>query len=205
MYNTLTSNRSNIIVPDPLNDQQDNAKTLMYSPIQINIDEYCKSRLPMLEETQKFLSPFCVEKFLSEHDNFVHEGTIISTKKLIVYLCDNNLVPYKQTALYRIAELYHQNGIFHHDTWTEISTRGRKPFLSSNGFNDLVNIIEEETTGGITMPLWKVKQLVHERIVDEWEKVNSFRTHLTIPRIHHTTLHMYATRIISQNVFNVHS
>ena len=84
MHNTLTSNRSNIIVPDPLNDQQDNAKTLMYSPIQINIDEYCKSRLPMLEETQKFLSPFCVGKFLSEHDNFVHEGTIISTKKLIV-------------------------------------------------------------------------------------------------------------------------
>ena len=167
MYHTLarndhTSDR-NVTRTDPIPDPLRNHKVLL-SPNEVKtsinayIDLYCKSKLPLLTESQKYHTSYTVRRFICEHSNFVYNATIVSKKKLILYLCDNCLVPYKQTAIYHVAELYNQNGLFPHDTWTGFSTRGRKPYLSPYGFNELVSSIQEATAGGVAMPLSKVKE-----------------------------------------------
>ena len=69
------------------------------------IDVYCKSKLLPLIETQKHITPFAVGKFLSERTDFVHNRTVTTMKILILYLCDNCLVPYKQNTMYCIADI----------------------------------------------------------------------------------------------------
>ena len=79
----------------------------------------------------------------------------VSKKYIILYLVSSGTVPIKKNALYRLASMYKSNLLHQSITWTETTTSGQKPFLSNDGFNELVEYIQNKTNGGIAMPIFK--------------------------------------------------
>ena len=106
--------------------------------------------------------------------------------------------------MYHLIDLFRKkDSISPSDSWAEVTTAGSKGLLSKEGFNWLVSTIQNDTLGGKSMPLSKVKHLVEERIKLEWHQKYNFTKPL--PKLRHSTLYTYANKIMAQKVFNIYS
>ena len=168
------------------------------------VKEYCLSKLSSVPPLKKYYTPYSIGKFIACHKVIKFGNRRVSQKTLTEYLISSSNAPVKRNALYRLANTYQLHVLLPSSTWTETTTLGRKPYLSIFGFNELVKYIQEKTSGGIAMPISKIKTLVKQRIHSEWKKLNK-SNNKTSPSVSMNVLHSYATRIISQNVFNVHA
>ena len=100
--------------------------------------------------------------------------------------------------------MYRNKDLNQSDTWTELCISGRKPHLSPQGFKYIVKKVQEKTKGGAAMPFSKVLTLVHDHIKYEWKQKNKC-SNKTVPSVCKQTLRGYVMRIMSQNMFNIHS
>lgn len=191
-YNTNTSSITNI-----------NSSTKS-TEFQKFVKKYCMSKLSSVPVPNKYYTPYSIGEFIASHKIFKYGPLRVSCKSLIEYLETSATVPVRKNALYRLAQMYKLNLLSRSATWTEVTTAGRKPYLSSDGFNELVTLIQNKTRGGIAMPISKIRLLVKQRIHNEWKKINSHHNK-TLPSVSKKLLHQYAMRIVSQNVFNVHA
>ena len=165
------------------------------------VQELCNSKLSFVPSTKKYYTPYSIGKLIATHETVKFGSKRVTPKSLIRYLEDSGTVPVRRSSLYRLAKMYKTDLLIPSITWTETTTVGRKPYLSSVGFEELVEDIQSKTSGGIVMPISRVRALVKQRIYKDWKNNGN---DITIPKLSMGVLHSYATRILSQNVFNIH-
>ena len=162
---------------------------------------YCNSVLPPVKKHLEYNTPYEISHFLANMEtNIKWTRHPISVFTMMTYLIKNNLVPVKKSTLYRFLDLYLCKSLHVESKWAIVTTPGVKPLLSMDGFNYLVGYIQDKTLGGLSFPLSKIKTLVKERIEFEWRKNNKKKG---LPRVSKITLHKYASRIMTQKVFNI--
>ena len=160
---------------------------------------YIESSLPPVAPENEFNTPYEIATFLA-----VIDESYGSLFKVISCMIKEKLVPLQKSSIYNLLDLYLCKCLDINDLWSTITTPGKKALLSSQGFNYLVDYIQEKTLGGASITLAKIKNLVKERIIFEWNKKQN-KVELQLPKICKTTLQKYASRIMCQKVFNIHS
>ena len=164
------------------------------------LDAFVKSSLPVIQPGYEFNTPYEIGAFLASiHDGFNYNNRKISVFTIITFLINAEIVPLKKSSLYRILELYITKDLEMDAKWSGITTPGKNPMLSAKGFNFLVDFVQNKTLGGASMTLSKIKELVKEKIRQEW------KNRIEIPSISKTTLQKYASRVMMQKVFNIHA
>ena len=166
-----------------------------------NLESYCRANLSSLEG-RRYYTPYKIGTFLYKHEiNDVRLGSKrISKHNLMVTLMKMDVVPIRKTALYRLVDLCRAECLSPDDIWTNITHPGKKPFLSCMGFNLIVRSVREKSNGGLAIAFSKLKKIVKSRIIFEMQlkRKDNF-----IPKISDGTLNDYASRIMSQNIFNI--
>ena len=102
-------------------------------------------------------------------------------------------VPVKLTSLYKLCKRYNEGAITPQLTWTEISKHSRKPYLSTKGLHDLINVIKDKTDGGQALSSSEIKKMILDKIKQEWKDKRRFHLLPEIPIVK------------SQSIFNIHS
>ena len=215
MYKILAENTISTLSPPTETTRDSNPQPILQLDITTNttsvsddydkyIHTYCTSKLPILSSHQRYYYPYCVAKFLATHKSTRSHTYRLNVNNLICYLIQKNAVPVKRTTLFKLVNTYKNNVIVESDTWSELTTSGRKAFLSPKGFNSVVSQVQEKTQGGIVMPFSKVSKLVHNKIVFEWRQKNK-NSNETLPSVSNKMLRGYVMRVMSQRMFSIHS
>ena len=183
----FSSDNSTIIRPSNVFDQE--------------LHGYILSKLPSLQ-VHKYFSPFHIGAMLYRHRDFNLLGRKVSTSTIISHLIMYRFFPCKQTTLYKICKLYSFSELPLYLSWTEMQQRGPKPYLSSQGLQELIDFIRTRTEGGYAMSFSEIKEHVTNKIKYEWTVKK--KLHL-LPTIPENTLNLYASVVKAQGVFNVHN
>ena len=124
------------------------------------------------------------------------------TKSLLMqYMIKEGHVPIKSTAFRKIMSTAERKGRLEVNTWTEITSPGRKPHLPSPSINKLIEKWQESTEGGKVMDKSSVAASVEKHIKTTWSDNNDARyENDTIPR---STMRRYMQRIMSHPSFNI--
>ena len=124
------------------------------------------------------------------------------TKSLIMqYMITNNHVPIKTTAFRKLIRTYQKKGTLPFDSWTELTSAGRKPHLPVDSMNSIIEHISHYTDGGRAMDRTSLTKSVEDEIKVRWNNSSNVRyNHNTVPR---TTMRRYMHQIMSDPAFNI--
>ena len=141
MYKILAENTISTLSPPTETTRDSNPQPILQLDITTNttsvsdydkyIHTYCTSKLPILSSRQRYYSPYCVAKFLATHKSTRSHTYRLNVNNLICYLIQKNVVPVKRTTLFKLVNTYKNNVIVESDTWSELTTSGRKAFFES--------------------------------------------------------------------------
>ena len=165
------------------------------------LDVLCRSTLPPIPSDMEFNTPYEIAAFLSSFQKpYKWKTYYISSFTVMNFMIRKKIVPVQKTTIYNLIDLYVSKCLHQDSCWSLISTPGTKALISVDGFNHLVQFVQDKTMGGFSIPLSEIKTLVEERILFEWRQGSKRKR---LPYVSRTTLQKYASRVMTQKVFNI--
>ena len=157
--NEPTNEPSNIPTSIPTTTQADEDPNC----IKMYLKAYVELSLPPIAVDNQYNSPYEIASFLAGvQDGIKYGSKTISLFTVIQFLITENLIPIKKSSIYQLIDLYLCKCLDMDLRWSTKTTPGKKSMLSSQGFNYLVNYVQEKTLGGKNITLQKIKNLVAE-------------------------------------------
>ena len=168
--------------------------------LQTEINVFVLRKLPSCI-TNAYFRPHDVTLFLLKFKRVKIMGQRVSRKQLMQHMIAYQYVPVRLTSLYKIVRKLKLKDLPSDTSWTELSRKGCKPFISNRALQQLINDIKMSTDGGIAMSTGDIRGMVKEHIKEEWFARGQLNF---LPEIHMNTLNGYTNIIKSQSIFNIH-
>ena len=171
------------------------------SPLDSTIFEYIVHRLPF-RNPERFYRPYDIAVFLSRFSRCIILNTKVTKCQVVNLLIRQRVVPFKQTALYKLVIRFNDGELSRDTTWTELEKHGHKPYLSQKRLMLLVERIREESDGGLlAYSASDIRNEVKREIIKQWTKNGKLHQ---LPSISENTINIYVSMIKAQDVFNIH-
>ena len=146
-------------------------------------------------------TPFQLGYLFSRHRNTLVDGVFITRFTMFKYLRAHSLIPVQKTTAYKIETYVSFGMILQHDSWTDLSEKGRKALLDHKELTELVEEIKSDTFGGKSMSASEIKSRLKSHVFKLWARKG--KLHLLPQHINEHVLNSFVSTVKSQCIFNL--
>ena len=151
---------------------------------------------------KKYHLPYTICSFIAKHRNSsTANGNRITVLKLIKFMIRYDMTPIKTSSMYSLCKRFKNGKLPVDANWTNLGRRGRKSYLTSIEFRNLVRKVRKETSGGKAMSSNDLKIMIETHIIDSFQSrkiISQFPTKIPM-----STLNTYASILKLQSLFSI--
>ena len=166
------------------------------------IEELIAEKMGPVDLPKKYHLPYTICSFIAKHRNSsTANGNRITVLKLIKFMIRYDMTPIKTSSMYSLCKRFKNGKLPVDANWTNLGRRGRKSYLTSIEFRNLVRKVRKETSGGKAMSSNDLKIMIETHIIESFHS-RKFISQLPT-KIPMSTLNTYASILKLQSLFSI--